>query len=43
MSKPPIRVLVAEDEMFIRLLLVGALEGAGYDILEAKTALKRFG
>ena len=39
MSKPPIRVLVAEDEMFIRLLLVEALEDAGYDILEAKDGL----
>ena len=38
MRKPPVRVLVAEDELFIRLLLVEALEEAGYDILATKTA-----
>ncbi|TLU71902.1 response regulator [Lichenicoccus roseus] len=40
MSKPPVRVLVAEDELFIRLLLVEALEEAGYDILKAKDGLE---
>nr|WP_321985507.1 response regulator [uncultured Lichenicoccus sp.] len=30
------RVLIAEDDEFIRLMLVEVLDGAGFDILEAK-------
>ncbi len=36
MDQPLVRVLVAEDEEFIRLLLVEALDEAGYEILEAR-------
>lgn len=36
MSKIAVRVLIAEDEEAIRLLLVDALEEAGFDILEAR-------
>jgi len=33
-------VLVVEDEPLIRMLLAGALEDEGYDVLEARTVLE---
>ena len=36
MTKSAIRVLVAEDEEFSRLLLMEALDDAGFEILEAR-------
>ena len=35
---PPIRVLVVEDEVFVRLDIVDQLMDAGYDVVEAANA-----
>src|SRR3954449_9355333 len=38
MAFPPIRVLVVEDEAFIRMDVVDVLRAAGFEVLEATNA-----
>jgi CheY-like chemotaxis protein len=38
LATPPIRVLVVEDEAFIRMDVVDVLRAAGFEVLEATNA-----